>query len=237
MTFTRTFLTRLTPFLRPVHSRLFSSRPPPSPLSSTTLRRFPSVRLISEAGVDCGLMTGSQALSKANSANLDVIRVSSSNPPVLRLLNIAVVEEARRKKAYALRKTQKENNKLQRRESILKQVRLSPATDQNDIDIKIRQARNFLTAGYRVRLYMQFRRGHGALSDLAKETLIRLATDLSDVGNVQGIPPGGSVADIFKPPPQSEDDQPQPKSKAPLQLNFFPLSRKVRQNKEQSQST
>lgn len=221
-------------------ARFLASTNRSAPVLNEALRHLPNVRLISESGQDHGVMNGEQALKHARSVGRDIIQVSASrspNPAVVRLVDYAAMEQARRKKAYEKRKTEKENRKLQKRESAFKQVRLSPATDSNDKAMKLRQAKQFLKDGYRVRVFMMFRRGHGILRDTAVKTLINMATELNKFGRVQGIPQGGTIEDMFK--PRKDESEPDadnetgdvgesPVKKAPLEILVYPLPRKER---------
>lgn len=206
-----------------------------TPLLNEALRHLPSVRLVSEAGTDFGLMSGEDALTKARSEGLDVMQVQArTEPPVLRIVNYQVMQAERRKKAYDRRKSLKEVKKLQRRETVLKQVRLSPSTDTNDVAMKVRQARQFLVDGYRVKVFMLFRRGQGTLHESAKETLVRIAESLSRYGKVQGVAAGSAIQSLFKETrPVSADgsdegiEEETPKKK-PLEVLIYPLPRKDR---------
>lgn len=181
-------------------------------------------------------MSGERALAHARSAGRDMIQVSVSRPDVptvVRLVDYVSMEQARRKKAFEKRKSEKETRKLQRREMALKQVRLSPATEANDLAMKVRQAKQFLIDGYRVKVFMLFRRGHGILRDAAKNTLIDVATELSNFGKIQGISQGATISDMFNPPKDDSDDETDDKDapavkKTPLEVLLYPLSRKDR---------
>lgn len=211
------------------------------------LLKFSTVRLIAANGENLGTMTGTAALSHARAAGLDLLRVSGSSttPPVLRIVDYTVLQDSRRKKAYDKNKADKQARKLQRRELALKQIRLSPKTDTNDIAIKLRRARQMLLDGYRVKVYMMFRRGHGMLVDSAKQSLIHAAEQLSKYGKVQGIGPGmTSVHDLFYPPRKKkrgvrnaggaeyeeyeEEDEEEEGKKKPLEILISPLPRKER---------
>lgn len=208
-------------------------------LLNEALRHLPSVRLISESGDDCGTMSGAQAFARAKAVGLDLLQVSSRppGPPVLKLLNYAEMEDSRRKKAYEKRKLEKESKMIHRRESILKQVRLSPVIDTNDVAVKVRQAKQFLLDGYRVKVFMMFRRGHGAFRQNAEQTIITIAETLSKFGKVQGIPVGGAIQDIFQnrnrqssegDDDETDDSNDETQKKKPMEVFIYPLARKDR---------
>lgn len=196
-----------------------------NPLLNQEIRAVPKVRLISEKGDDLGIMSGAEALRHAMAANKDVMQVSQSETPVVRVLDYATHEEAKKKKDYERRKARKESARKQKKETMMKQVRLSPSTDTNDMMIKMRKARDFLMDGYRVKVYMQFRRGQGRLSENAKKALVNAAEHLSTFGNVQGVPSGG-LKDLFKP---KQDEEVEETGHRPLIVMIQPFARKARE--------
>lgn len=199
-----------------------------------------SVRLISESGKDCGVMTGQEAYHQAQEAGKDIIQVGRETvsedksktraPMIVRMIDLVTHEQERRRKEYELRKARKGNKMIERKEAMLKQIRLSPAIDTNDRLIKMRKVKEFLRMGHRVKVYMQFRRGQGRLHENAKLALISAAEELEDLGKIQGVPQDGEIADLFKKKKEDEDDD-QPQQKTKPQLHFFvqPLPRKVRE--------
>lgn len=236
---------RASHFFRDVSYRSLASRSPtPRQLKNDQICSVSSVRLISESGKDFGVMTGQEAYDRAQEAGKDVMQVGRENvlqdkskqvtPMIVRMVDLVAHEQERRKKEYELRKLRKESKMIQRKESMLKQIRLSPAIDTNDRLIKMRKAKEFLRLGHRVKVYMQFRRGQGKLHENAKVALISAAEELQDLGKIQGVPQNGEISDLFK-IKEEDDDQPQEKTKP--QLHFFvqPLPRKVREQMKEGE--
>lgn len=174
-----------------------------------------------------------EALRRAQELNKDLMQVHAHTgdpdapPPVVRILDYNTHESSRRKYQYDRRKSIKEAQKVQKRESILKQLRLSPSTDTNDMDIKLKKAKEFLTMGYRVKIFMQFRRGQGRLESNAKKSLVGAAHKLSEVGIVQGVPAGGTVDDLFV--SKGEESSAQPAVRRPMHIVIQPFARKLRE--------
>jgi Translation initiation factor IF-3, C-terminal domain len=144
--------------------------------------------------------------------------------------------ETRKRNSYAAQKDKRESARVDRRITILKQVRLSPSTDDHDFRLKLKQARKFLLEGYRLRLFMQFRRGQGRLQDNAKESLSRAAKELVAFGTLMGAAKGTDVADLFPPDPVIEDNGEEgdapvavKKKAKPLELLLQPLRKKDRE--------
>lgn len=178
-------------------------------------------------------MSGVEAMARARAEGLDLMQVSvGKDGAVAKLVDYDAFAEEKRKKEYGARKRKKESQRLDKKEGALKNVRLSPTIDTHDLAMKMRQAQQFLLEGYRVRVYMQFRRGHGRLGDNAKVTLVNAAQRLSEFGKIQGLPQGGGIADLFAAPPKEEggEEPPDaPQKRKPLQVLIQPLSRKLRE--------
>lgn len=198
------------------------------PLINDALKDLGQVRLISENGKDCGLMAVTDAINRAKQAGLDLIQVGKAESVVVKLVDYTAMETARRKSFYDKRKKGKESKIMERREGILKQVRLSPAIDRNDMQVKMRQAREFLKAGYRIKIFMRFKRGQGGLKEHAKAALMAAAEELQNVGLVQGLEKCKGLPELF-----ADNDAEQNKEgvvrKKPLEFFMRPLPRKQRE--------
>jgi translation initiation factor IF-3 len=201
---------------------------------------FPRVRLIAEDGEDRGEMSGYQAVQEARKAQRDVLTVhqsrSSDAPPVVRLVDYAAMLESKRRNVYSTRKNKRESARVDRKSMILKQVRLSPSIDEHDFHLKVKQARTFLLEGYRLRLFMQFRRGQGRLQDNAKDSLSRAAKELVTYGSLVGSIKGTDVIDLFPPKSLEEEDAESgsagatgKKKAKPLEVLLQPLRKKDRE--------
>lgn len=199
-----------------------------APPLNDALRHLGKVRLISENGQDCGIMGVRDALLRARALNLDLMQVSKAGTAVVRMVDYSAMESARRRSQYEARKQNKEARLLNRRERILKQVRLSPSTDKNDMRIKMRQAREFLKTGHQVKIYMQFRRGQGRLQENAKVALMAAAEELQEVGVVQGLPKDKGLKDLFREEKKEEEGEEVGAKKKPLEVLLRPLPRKER---------
>lgn len=194
------------------------------------------VRLIGEDGTDRGIMSGREAIDQARSAALDVMTVrramSRDESTVVRLVDYSAKQEAQKRSAYVAKKEQKEKKLEERRRNSTKQVRLSPSTDRHDFQLKMKQARDFLIDGYRVRVFMQFRRGQGRLQGDAKESLTMAAKELSVYGSLAGNPKEITVEGLFPRPVKDETDGDQnvagPTVHKPLEVLFQPVKREER---------
>lgn len=165
--------------------------------------RVPEVRLIGEDGEHIGVMRTRDALEMAREADLDLVEVQpNASPPVCRLMDYG-------KYRYEESRRDRESRKRQKVVA-LKEVRLTPKTDEHDVETKGRQAQRFLAAGDKVRLFVRFRGREIAHQDIGQNLLKRLAEQLHDYGNVDSPPhmEGRTMVMIMSPkePTKSEDE-------------------------------
>jgi translation initiation factor IF-3 len=112
--------------------------------------RAREIRLIDETGEMIGVMSPLRALDIARDRNLDLVEVSpNAVPPVCKLMDYGRYKYEQAKKENEARKHQKTVT--------LKEIRLSPRTDEHDVDVKPRKILEFLAEGDRVRVSVKFR--------------------------------------------------------------------------------
>ena len=143
--------------------------------------RSKEVRLIDENGVNHGVVPTSQALEMAEDADLDLVLISPNQaPPVAKILDYG-------KYKYELAKKAKEAKKKQKTIEI-KEVRLSPNIDTNDLNTKMNAAKKFLAKGNKVKITLRFRGREMAHMNSSKHILDDLAEQLSDIAVVEKAP-------------------------------------------------
>ena len=107
--------------------------------------RDKEVRLIGADGAQLGIMSAKEAMFKAQEAGLDLVKIApQAKPPVCKIIDYG-------KYRYELSRKEKEAKKKQKTIDI-KEVRLSPNIDTNDLKTKVNAARKFLTKGDRVKV-------------------------------------------------------------------------------------
>ena len=135
------------------------------------------VRVIGAEGGQLGVMSIAEAREKAEEAGLDLVRVSpNANPPVCKIIDFG-------KFRYELARKEKDAKKKQKVVEI-KEVRLSPNIEENDLNTKITQARKFLMKGNRVKVTLRFRGRELAYVNQSKVILDNFAEKLSDISTV-----------------------------------------------------
>ena len=143
--------------------------------------RDKEVRLIGENGEQLGIMSSRDAQKMADDAGLDLVKIApTAKPPVCRIVDYG-------KFKYEQTRKEKEAKKKQRVIEI-KEIRLSPNIDTNDLNTKVGAARKFLTKGDRVKVTLRFRGREMAHMHNSKHILDDLAQSLSDIAVVEKAP-------------------------------------------------
>ena len=107
--------------------------------------RDKEVRLIGPDGAQLGIVSSREAFAKAQEAGLDLVKIApQAKPPVCKIIDYG-------KYRYELSRKEKEAKKKQKTIDI-KEVRLSPNIDTNDLKTKVNAARKFLSKGDRVKV-------------------------------------------------------------------------------------
>lgn len=143
--------------------------------------RDKEVRVIGEQGQQLGIMSAKEALALAQEAELDLVKIApTAQPPVCRIVDYGKFKYEQLRKEKEAKKKQKVTE--------VKEIRLSPNIDTNDLNTKINAARKFLTKGDRVKVTLRFRGREMAHMNSSKHILDDFAESLSDVSVVEKAP-------------------------------------------------
>lgn len=135
------------------------------------------VRLISSKGEQLGVVSINEAREKAEEAGLDLVLIApTAKPPVCKIIDYG-------KFRYELARKDKEAKKKQKTIEV-KEVRLSPNIDTNDLNTKVSSARKFLEKGNKVKVTLRFRGREMARMFKSKYILDDFAEALSDVATI-----------------------------------------------------
>jgi len=122
-------------------------------------------------------MPTKKAIELAEEAGLDLVEVSpGAAPPVCKILDYGKYKYEQQKKAAEARKNQKIVD--------VKEVKIRPATEEHDYQVKMRNARKFLENGDKVKVTMRFRGREMAHQDIGMDLLKRMIDELADIGKV-----------------------------------------------------
>ena len=140
--------------------------------------RDKEVRLISEDGEQLGIMSAKEAYKLAQEAELDLVKIApTAKPPVCKIIDYG-------KYRYELTRKEKEAKKKQKTVEV-KERRLSPNIDTNDLVTKVNSARKFVTKGNKVKVTLRFRGREMAHIQQSKHILDDFAKMLEDVASVE----------------------------------------------------
>lgn len=143
--------------------------------------RDKEIRLIGEDGQQLGIMSAKEAYQKAVDAGLDLVKIApAAKPPVCKIIDYG-------KYKYELARKEKDAKKKQKMIEI-KEVRLSPNIDTNDLNTKVGAARKFLSKGDRVKVTLRFRGREMTHMNSSKHILDDFAAQLSDISVVDRPP-------------------------------------------------
>ena len=136
------------------------------------------IRLIGEDGEQLGIMSAREAMIIAQEAELDLVKIApAAKPPVCKIIDYG-------KYKYEQARKEKEAKKKQKTVEV-KEVRLSPNIDTNDLNTKINNAKKFISKGNKVKVTLRFRGREMAHVQQSKHILDDFAETLADVAVVE----------------------------------------------------
>lgn len=139
------------------------------------------IRLIGADGEMIGVVTVREGLRAAEEAGLDLVEISpGAEPPVCKVLDYG-------KFKYQVQKKQQEAKKKQKIIQI-KEIKLRPAIDPHDLEIKLRAVQKFLDEGDKVKFTLRFRGREMAHQQLGLRVLTHIREQLGDKIRVEHEP-------------------------------------------------
>ena len=136
------------------------------------------IRLIGEDGEQLGIMSAREAMKIAQEAELDLVKIApAAKPPVCKIIDYG-------KYKYEQARKEKEAKKKQKTVEV-KEVRLSPNIDTNDLNTKINNAKKFISKGNKVKVTLRFRGREMAHVQQSKHILDDFVETLADVAVVE----------------------------------------------------
>ncbi|MCA3388248.1 MAG: translation initiation factor IF-3 [Roseomonas sp.] len=143
--------------------------------------RVPQVRLIDDRGEMLGVMSAREALIRAYDVGLDLVEISpNAVPPVCKILDYGKYKYEQQKKANEARKKQKVVE--------IKEIKVRPNIDDHDYDVKMKQMKNFIGEGDKVKVTLRFRGREMAHQELGVKVLERIRNDLIELVKVEQMP-------------------------------------------------
>lgn len=158
--------------------------------------RAPKVRVIGPDGSQVGILAIKDALLKAQEMSLDLVEIApNAQPPVCKIVDYG-------KFRYDQTKREKESKKSQHQVKV-KEVKLKPNIDEHDFQTKLKQARQFLEKGNKVKVTCMFRGREMAHPELGQKMVERFCKGLEDIALVESPPKllGRNLIGVLAPAP------------------------------------
>jgi translation initiation factor IF-3 len=140
--------------------------------------RIREVRVIDEENKQLGILATADALALALHKQLDLVEIApNQRPPVCRIMDFGKYKYEEKKKEQASRRKQ---HQVQ-----VKELRVRPATGDHDLQVKIKQARQFLADGDKVLVCCLFRGRQMAHKEVGEQVVQEVVKLLADVAKVE----------------------------------------------------
>ncbi|MEE1305305.1 MAG: translation initiation factor IF-3 [Agathobacter sp.] len=139
------------------------------------------VRVVGADGEQLGIMSAKEAQKIADDAGLDLVKIApKAKPPVCKVIDYG---------KYRYEQARKEKDAKKKQKTVeLKEIRLSPNIEANDLNTKMNAAKKFLAKGNKVKITLRFRGREMAHMNSSKHILDDFAENLTDVAVVEKAP-------------------------------------------------
>ena len=139
------------------------------------------MRVIGPEGDQLGILSRAEALKIATEAGVDLVEISpNADPPVVKVIDWGKYQYQKMKE---LQKSRKKSKSVE-----LKQMRMGLKIGTNDLDIKLRKIREFLSEGHKVKILVVFRGREMAHKELGFEMIERIIAQLDQDGVLEQKP-------------------------------------------------
>lgn len=159
--------------------------------------------VIGPNGEKMGVKKIADALTLANYAGLDLVLMSDKSvPAVAKIMDYNKYRYEKQKKLKEAQKKQRESNKE------IKEYRLSTVIDIGDFNTRKKNAEAYLKKGHKVKAFIRFKGRQMARPELGNDVLMRFASELSDVADIEVMPKleGRQMSMLLAPKKQKEGE-------------------------------
>lgn len=144
--------------------------------------RAPKLRVIGSDGKQLGIFALSEALKKAQEAELDLVEIApAANPPVAKIIDFA-------KFKYQEEKRNREAKLKEKKGTELKEIWLTPFMAENDYQVRLGRIREFLEEGHKVRVTVRFTFRQMVHREFGYEILKKVVADTSEISKIDQEP-------------------------------------------------
>lgn len=127
-----------------------------------------------------GVIGFRDALARAQEVELDLVKISDSDPIVCKLMDYGKFQYEQKKQANEAKKKQHRTQ--------VKEVKFRPGTEDGDYQVKLRNLIRFLEAGDKAKITLRYRGREMAHQELGMQLMNRIEADLGDLGTVEQRP-------------------------------------------------
>ncbi len=132
-------------------------------------------------GAEAEVVTTSVAIQRALEAGLDLVEIApTAKPPVAKIMDF--------KKFLFEQKKKKKEIKSKAQKVVLKEIRFGPNTDEHDFLFKLKHGRKFLEEGAKLKAFVFFRGRTILFKEKGEILLLKLASELADIADVEAMP-------------------------------------------------
>jgi len=144
--------------------------------------RDKEIRLVDSDGTQLGIIATKEAQRLADEKQLDLVKIApTAKPPVCKIMDYSKFKFEQAKKEKEARRKQKIIE--------LKEIRLSPNIDTHDVNVRVKQAMDFLKSGDKVKVSIRFRYGREmGRASAAQNIMLDFAKSLEEFGTIDKHP-------------------------------------------------
>ncbi len=140
--------------------------------------RIRQVRVIDEDDKQLGILQTADALALAIQKQLDLVEIApNQRPPVCRIMDFGKYKYEEKKKEQASRRKQ---HQVQ-----IKELRVRPVTGEHDLQVKIKQARQFFADGDKVLVCCVFKGRQITHKEVGEQVINEVVKELSDIAKIE----------------------------------------------------
>ena len=144
--------------------------------------RHNEMLVIGPNGEQMGIKSKSDALTLAQYAGLDLVLMNDGPNPVAKIIDY-------NKYRYEKQKKEKDQKKKQREANLeTKEYRLSVNIDVHDFETKLKNAKQYLEKGHKVKVVVIFKGRQMAHTEIGKDVILKFAERLSDISVIEQQP-------------------------------------------------
>ncbi len=136
------------------------------------------MRVIGADGEQIGIMMTRDAIAKAAADGLELVEISpNAEPPVCKIMDYGKFLYQKDKQQQAARKKQKQIQ--------IKEMKFRPGTEDGDYNTKMRQIKEFLEEGDKVKINLRYKGREMAHQEIGMQMIDKIKADLVDIAVVE----------------------------------------------------